>query len=190
VGSVFAGREIRIHTTEEFDEESFIRDVIDADVLHVCAHATFDAQKEHESGISIGNGRFFDLARIAGLHLRRYSLVFLSACDTGTLDVSDRFNRVSITQSFLDSGAGSVIATQWKVDGRAMAMLSHRFYQLLLDPTCPSTIDALRMAQNWLRTSSTSELSDVLGQRLVTTLDVPYSDDFFWGAVTLWGSWV
>jgi CHAT domain-containing protein len=189
IQSVFGDREVVIHTTEEFHESVFLRDVERADVVHICTHAAFDARKPHESGINIGDNRWFDLDRIASLRLQRHSIVFLSACETGVLDVSDRFNRASIAQSFLDAGAGSVIATQWKVDGRAMALLTSRFYELLLKPDCPGILHALRTAQNWLRTSPTNELSHLLGQRLLTNEDVPYSGDFFWGAATLWGCW-
>jgi len=190
VGSVFGDREVLIHTTEDFDEPSFIRDAERADVVHVCTHAAFDARKPRESGINIGNDRWFDLTKIEKLRLQRHSIVFLSACETGALDVSDRFNRASISQSFLDAGAGSVIATQWKVDGRPMALLSYRFYQLLLNSGCRNTLEALRTAQLWLKNCSTSEVSNILGKRLVTTEKVPYEKDFNWGGITLWGSWI
>lgn len=190
IGSVFGDREVLVHTTDDFDEAAFTREAERADILHVCTHATFDAGKPHESGISIGQDRWFDLTAIARLRLQRHSIVFLSACETGALDVSDRFNRASIAQNVLDAGAGSVIATQWKVDGRAMALLASRFYKLLVEPDCPGTLDALRMAQDWVRTCPTSEASAILGKPLLTTKDVPYADDFFWGAVNLWGCWV
>ena len=189
VEAAFAGREILVHTTNGFDEESFLRDAATADVVHVCSHAAFDARKPGESGISIGEKRWFDLAAIVKLRLQRHSIVFLNACETGALDVSDRFNRASIAHAFLDAGAGSVIATQWEVDGRAMALLSSHFYGLLLDPKCSSTIDALCAAQDWLRKCSKEEASNIFGHRLFTTLDIPYADDSFWGAVTLWGCW-
>jgi hypothetical protein len=38
--------------------------------------------------------------------------------------------------------------------------------------------------------ASTSELSNILGQPLLTAQDVPYADEFCWGAVTLWGCWI
>jgi len=70
-----------------------------------------------------------------------------------------------------------------------MALLSSRFYEILLKPEHPNTIDALRAAQNWLKTCHTNELSEVLGQRLLTNESIPYSSDFFWGALTLGGCW-
>lgn len=71
--------------------------------LHISTHAAFDARKPESSEINIGDDRWFDLNMIANLRLQRHSIVFLSACETGVLDISDRFNRASIAQSFLES---------------------------------------------------------------------------------------
>jgi CHAT domain-containing protein len=190
IGSVFADREVLVHTTKDFDEAAFTREAERADILHVCTHAKFDARKPHESGVSIGQDRWFDLPAMARLRLQRHSIVFLGACETGVLEVSDRFNRASIAQNVLDAGAGSVVATQWKVDGTAMALLAFRFYELLLKPDCPGTLDALVTAQNWVRTCRASEAEAILGTPLLTTEDVPFADDFFWAAANLWGCWV
>ncbi len=41
----FRNREVLIHTTGNFDKVSFIRDAANADIVHICAHASFDAQQ-------------------------------------------------------------------------------------------------------------------------------------------------
>lgn len=185
----FSGREIAVHYSDELDRSAFEEDVLGADIFHVCTHAAFEGGRLEQSGIRLADGDCIGLSDIAQMRFQRHSLVFLSACETAASDVSDRFRRSSISQSFLDAGAGTVIATKWEVDGRAMALLASKFYQLLLESPRRSFLDALHVAQMWLSRCSREEAAEHLGRPIVTTCPTPYADECFWAAVELWGCW-
>jgi CHAT domain-containing protein len=79
----------------------------------------------------------------------RSPLVFLSGCETGVGEAwSSGFARgedyATLASAFLYSGAGSVVATLWRIDDRGAAELATRFYRHLRGR---SPADALALAQ-------------------------------------------
>jgi CHAT domain-containing protein len=92
----------------------------------------------------------------------RSSLVFLSGCETG-LGAGEDF--ATLARAFLYAGAGSVVATLWRVDDEAAAALAERFYPRL--DAGPSM--ALAMAQREL------------------LADRRYRAPFYWAGYTLAG---
>jgi CHAT domain-containing protein len=94
--------------------------------------------------------------------LRQYHLVFLSACETGITGkegLTDEF--VGLVSGFLAVGATSVISTLWAVKECSTAWLVINFYQRLHQGIAPA--EALKQAQNWLRTVTHSKLAQWLG---------------------------
>jgi CHAT domain-containing protein len=79
----------------------------------------------------------------------RSPLVFLSGCETGVGEAwSSGFARgedyATLASAFLYSGAGSVVATLWRIDDRGAAELATRFYHQLRGR---SPAEALALAQ-------------------------------------------
>jgi CHAT domain-containing protein len=79
----------------------------------------------------------------------RSPLVFLSGCETGIGEAwSSGFARgedyATLASAFLYAGAGSVVATLWRIDDRGAAELATRFYRHLQDR---APAEALTLAQ-------------------------------------------
>jgi CHAT domain-containing protein len=75
--------------------------------------------------------------------------VFLSGCETGVGEAwSSGFARgedyATLASAFLYAGAGSVVATLWRIDDRGAAELATRFYRHLQDR---APAEALTLAQ-------------------------------------------
>jgi CHAT domain-containing protein len=84
---------------------------------------------------------------IAALDLRNLSVAVLSACQTalGKQDPSEGV--YGLQRSFHVAGTQNVIASLWKIDDRATAVLMTQYYQNLWGPKRMSPLDCLRAAQ-------------------------------------------
>jgi CHAT domain-containing protein/tetratricopeptide (TPR) repeat protein len=112
--------------------------------LHLATHALVDGgPRVYDSALALaapetltadddGFLRLGDLLYKWSGKLEGTELVTLSACRTaqGRLEAGDGF--VALTWGFLFAGADSVIASLWKVDDTATALLMTRFYENLL----------------------------------------------------------
>ncbi|WP_445245948.1 CHAT domain-containing protein [Microcoleus sp. OTE_8_concoct_300] len=93
----------------------------------------------------------------AELELSHYSLVTLSACETGltnSTEMTDEY--IGLPSGFLYAGSMNVVSTLWSVDAFATAILMIKFYQELLHKV--SVAVALNAAQNWMRAVSREDL--------------------------------
>jgi CHAT domain-containing protein len=77
-------------------------------------------------------------------------LVVLSACDTALGKDIKGEGLVGLTRGFMSAGSSSVVASLWKVDDRATAVLMTDFYQAMLEDGLPPAA-ALRSAKQKLR---------------------------------------
>jgi len=77
-------------------------------------------------------------------------LVVLSACDTALGKDIKGEGLVGLTRGFMSAGSRSVIASLWKVDDRATAVLMGDFYKSMLEDGLPPAA-ALRSAKQRLR---------------------------------------
>ena len=118
-----------------------------------------------------------DILSTWGGQLRATELVVLSACDTATA-VRQGDTMMALPLGLLVSGAESVLASLWKVDDRATALLMARFYANWLGKTeSEREIDgvayapgealpklaALREAQAWLRDLTAEQVRTLTG---------------------------
>ena len=61
------------------------------------------------------------------------SLVTLSACESGTSQVSAGDEILGLTYAFLSAGAATLVVSQWLVQDRVTASLMERWYRNLLN---------------------------------------------------------
>jgi CHAT domain-containing protein len=81
-------------------------------------------------------------------------LVVLSACQTGLGDLKRAEGTVGLQRAFLAKGARSVLVSLWNVSDDATELLMQRYYHHWLDdPDHPSKAEALRRAQENVRTT-------------------------------------
>lgn len=85
---------------------------------------------------------------IFGLNLNAY-LVTMSACETGLGSIVGGDEVIGLSRSFIFAGASSLMASLWKVDDLATAVLIKRFFRYLNEGHTRS--QALRLAQLLVR---------------------------------------
>jgi CHAT domain-containing protein/Tfp pilus assembly protein PilF len=83
---------------------------------------------------------------VQGLDLRGCELVVLSACDTGLGDIEAGQGVLGLQRAFQTAGARAVVASLWKVEDAATAVVMERFYTNLWTKKLPK-LEALRRAQ-------------------------------------------
>jgi CHAT domain-containing protein len=99
-----------------------------------------------ESGIPAGDGGILTAEAIAGLDLRKMDLVVLSACETGVGMTATGEGVLGLQRAFHTAGTHNVIASLWKVNDEATAVLMKLFFQKLWNEG-KAPIHALREAQ-------------------------------------------
>ena len=111
----------------------------------VLAGANLTRQRD-QLGMPTGDDGILTAEAIAGLDLSKLDLVVLSACETGLGDVAGGEGVIGLQRAFHIAGARNVIASLWKVDDKATAILMQFFYENLWQKGLPP-IEALRQAQ-------------------------------------------
>lgn len=109
-----------------------VREFLDggeADLIHVAGHARLDPDKPMFSYLELENGRIhaMEIARSA----MRTRLAVLSACDTGSLSVLNRFEPEGLVRGFLARGAEAALASMWALDDEVAAQFAQTFYESL-----------------------------------------------------------
>lgn len=126
-------------------------------IVHFATHGFFNSEHPELSGIvltminqdgSKANG-FMPLHDIYHLNLSA-DLVVLSACDTALGKDIKGEGLVGLTHGFMSAGSKSVVASLWKVDDRATAVLMAEFYKSMLEDGLPPAA-ALRSAKQKIR---------------------------------------
>jgi CHAT domain-containing protein len=133
--------------------ERALRHALDTSPLvHVATHAELNVQNPMFSQIVLAPGSSSDRAddgrlevhELLGMRVRS-TLVFLSGCETGVGAAwSTTFRRgedfATLGQAFLYAGAGTVVATLWRVEDEAAAEFATRFYDALRDRPAPEAL--------------------------------------------------
>ncbi len=179
-------------------------------VWNFTTHGGFDPRDPGNSGVELGAGKILTVGEVYRSSKASVpQLVVLSACDTGKFDLirhADDF--VGLPMAFLDTGAADVVASLWKVDDYATALLMAKFYEsLTARGERPS--QALWSAQTWLRSATLPDLLSFIDARfdgsdpkdleeaekfkteLTSRLDPtalrPFADPHYWAAFELFG---
>ncbi len=114
-----------------------------ADVIHLATHAYFNPQRAVSSGLHLAvperapepgqtndDGALQAWEVLTQIKLRA-RLVVLSACETGLGAKVPGEGLIGLTRAFQVAGAGTVVATQWKVVDRSTATAMVAFHQHL-----------------------------------------------------------
>jgi len=146
-------------------------------IVHFATHGLLNTEHPALSGLVLSlvdeRGRpqdgFLNLPDVYNLNLPA-ELVVLSACQTGLGKEIRGEGLVGLTRGFMYAGARRVVASLWKVDDVATAVLMERFYKgMLMENLRPAA--ALRRAQ-----------VEMWKQRR-------WASPYYWAAFTLQGEW-
>lgn len=163
-------------------------------VVHLATHMLSECYPERSAfalsrldldGTSSGDGLLRSREVLASWSLDA-DLLVLSGCQSARSCGWDDGEYVGFTQALMAVGAKSVVASLWKVDDRATALLMTRFYHNLTgkgidshgDPIRSGALQkdlALAEAKQWLRSISAED-----GSR-------PYSHPVYWAGFVLFG---
>jgi CHAT domain-containing protein/tetratricopeptide (TPR) repeat protein len=121
-------------------------------IVHFATHGFLNSEHPEMSGIVLTMVRsdgtqtngFMPLQDIYNMNLSA-DLVVLSACDTALGKDIKGEGLVGLTRGFISAGSRSVVASLWKVDDRATAVLMENFYKSMLQEGLPPAA-ALRAA--------------------------------------------
>jgi hypothetical protein len=173
-------------------------------------HAAFDSADARGSGLVLANGETLSIDDLlTAPYLGSPRLVVLSACETGlhdTLQAADEF--VGLPVSFLQMGAGAVLASLWSVADTSTALLTSAFFHHhVINRERPAA--ALRRAQSWvagatvsairavLESASSPETREELRTEITRILSEfenldpaakPFEHPFYWGGFVLYGA--
>jgi CHAT domain-containing protein/tetratricopeptide (TPR) repeat protein len=123
-------------------EQRLRRGLATGGVVHVASHGTMNPRNPMFSRIELarGGGEPTDDGRlevheVLGLRISA-PLVFLSGCETGVgaawaTEFAQGEDYATLAQAFLYAGAGSVVATLWRVTDEGAAAFAERFYRRL-----------------------------------------------------------
>jgi tetratricopeptide (TPR) repeat protein len=122
----------------------------DSPLIHIAAHATFDADDPMRSAIHLFDGDL-TVSRVIG-EWSTADLVVLSACEGATGAVVTGGEMLGVSSALLRAGADTVVASLWRVDDAASSYLMRTFHESLLAGA--SAAAALATAQARTRAES------------------------------------
>ncbi|HJX90125.1 MAG TPA: CHAT domain-containing protein, partial [Pyrinomonadaceae bacterium] len=147
-------------------------------IVHFATHGLINSRHTDLSGIVLSlvdqdgkpqNG-FLRLYDIYNMNLSA-ELVVLSACQTALGKDIKGEGLVGLTRAFMYAGAPRIVASLWRTEDRATAVLMNRFYESMLAGNGMSPAAALRKAQ------------------LSMWQDKRWRQPRYWAAFTLQGEW-
>ena len=123
-------------------------------IIHFATHGILDDAQPDLSGLVLslfdehGNAQLDGILRLHDIYDLNLSaeLVVLSACSTGLGTIVRGEGVLGLTRGFMYAGTPRVIASLWRVDDLATALLMKRFYNLMLKRGMAPAA-ALRQAQ-------------------------------------------
>jgi CHAT domain-containing protein/tetratricopeptide (TPR) repeat protein len=176
-----------------------------ASVWHFAGHARYLSWDPGQSALRCARNEDLTMRHIQMfMDFRDTRLVTLSACETGVTQLNDpNQNYVGLFSSFLVVGVPAMLVSLWPVEDISTALLMERFYQNYLE-SLPENLgtshpaQALRKAQNWLRTVTCQELQThpALQHQYVFRLileerpsdECPFANPYYWAGFMVVGA--
>ena len=133
-------------------ETNFLMNSGNYDIAHIASHGVIDSQQPMESRLLLAddtqNNGILTVSDLYGLDCN-FSLVTLSACETGLSDVENGDELIGLLRGFFFAGSRSIIASLWKVDDKSTMELMIAFYSNLKNGK--DVIESLQLAKNKIR---------------------------------------
>jgi CHAT domain-containing protein len=124
--------------------------VADSHHLFFACHGSFDRNDPLQSGLQLADGTLTLEEIIRYFNLSECSLVTLSACETGQIQLDDTDEYISLTSGFLLAGSPSLYVSLWSVNALSTAILLIKTYENLYHQPGKLAL-ALNQAQIWVR---------------------------------------
>ena len=122
---------------EEDANESKVKNVMRAkSTLHFATHASVNESNPLQSYISLlpdtsGEDGLLHAFEVLGMELNS-NLVVLSACETGTGQLSKGQGTISLSYAFRHAGCSNVIMSLWSLDEKPSMKIIEDFHELIL----------------------------------------------------------
>ena len=124
--------------------------VKDSHHLFFSCHGFFDPNEPLQSGLQLADGTLTLEEIFRHFNLSECTLVTLSACETGQVQLDNTDEYISLTSGFLLAGSPSLYVTLWSVNAFSTAILLIKTYENLYHQ--PGKFAwALNQAQIWVR---------------------------------------
>ncbi|MEG5019389.1 MULTISPECIES: CHAT domain-containing protein [unclassified Microcoleus] len=124
--------------------------VADSHHLFFSCHGSFDPNDPLQSGLELADGTLTLEEIIGYFNLSQCSLVTLSACETGRVQLDNTDEYISLTSGFLLAGSPSLYVSLWSVNPLSTAILLIKTYENLYHQPGKFAL-ALSQAQIWMR---------------------------------------
>ncbi len=136
---------------EESDDKLEIAErVANSHHLFFACHGSFDRNNPLQSGLQLADGTLTLEEIIRYFNLSECSLVTLSACETGQVQLDNTDEYISLTSGFLLAGSPSLYVSLWSVNAFSTAILLIKTYENLYHQPGKLAL-ALNQAQIWMR---------------------------------------
>jgi CHAT domain-containing protein/tetratricopeptide (TPR) repeat protein len=127
----------KAYLEKEATKEAFMRNATKADIMHLAMHTNLSDMDPMNSQLVFSVSKndstgLFYTWELYGTHMNA-DLVVLSACNTGSGEISSGEGLLNLTRGFFYSGVQNVVATQWAVTDGASASLVNYFYKNLAE---------------------------------------------------------
>jgi len=164
-----------IYTRDDATEDKAKFADVKFNVMHFATHGNLDYEDFSKSYLTMASnpskhedGRL-TLEELWGMEVMNHlNIVVLSACQTAVTKGSNESSPVSPASGFLQNGVKSVVATLWKVDDEATALLIGDFYKNI---KTMDAVDALRISQ------------------INLSHNPKFASPYFWAGAILMGDW-
>jgi CHAT domain-containing protein len=201
-------RDPKVLIGPEATEQAVLSALPRATLAHFSTHAAFDLRDPFQSKLFLAGGQELTIDQLLPLLSEAPpQMVVLSACETAMTRVVGTIDEMlGFPGAFLENGTRTVLASLWPVEDSATAVLTGRFYKEHFQEG-KTTAQALRAAQNWLRSVTVAELIGLFRElkndpgpagaqaaRVRSSLLgadpelCPYAHPFFWAALTISGA--
>ena len=179
----------------QFSKKELIPIMQSYSILHFATHGYFAGGDPENSFILYGDGTKATLKDIEGWTLTNVDLVILSACETAISGLSNGIAIMGLGYQIQERGAGSAIATLWKVSDGGTQKLMDAFYTAVKTGNV-SNVEALRQAQVAMITGSSEGLGDARSlvsiearpRATSSTAPAKISHPYYWAAFILIGN--
>ncbi|MBW1811156.1 MAG: CHAT domain-containing protein, partial [Deltaproteobacteria bacterium] len=125
-------KDAKVRTGSQASKKSFLDAAPGSKIIHIASHGIFLPERPMESYLALSAnppraGRL-SANEILEVDLSRASLIVLSACDTGRVEISKGDEIIGLSRAFLHAGTNSLVASLWPLSDESAAVIIEKFY--------------------------------------------------------------